>query len=1271
MANFINEQTNSLFDGSQPYVFWFGEGQSTNINYIQRIFVVLPTASARIEINSDVFDLVDVSLIPTQQQVWIHGRGYFDLVNITTNVFNSTGTAYNSFYIHCFYLHARTAVIGEHIDVFRIYTIDQHGVETLEGEYLVGGDFYSGNELLTANLTNRGFEIPPEFQKGLYETNVREDAQDNIVMNEKFKELLFNFFDTVAIEGNYKALANTLEWWEYGDLVKMREFWKHYQWDKFFYEYIKRLPERDFKDKIRSQVKTTYIGLYFALNHVDDENIEYQNTECSIYHYDIIQHGNDPWEQATIIPMSAYSNDITRPMMLLNEPIPLLYETVKRWTTEDITLKMTVLGDFFRTYFTPVHLDLEHSTVERLIYSDTMKILEGQYMERRDFFDSLQPLEVEVDCDCQMQTVECYVTQDTLFRNPYWDTISSADPNNPDRRPETLDEPSWYNVPPATTPPRADQTGQFDGWVGVTHHSATPMNEEGATAIDDVEHYYQSELRYGGIGCIADICVRFDDSGTIFREVCAWRGEGTVTTYTNVGGVERMVPRPDVVTRISNNVYQSVDNHFEIRFSLLFRASGWHNVLLQFDSTTGHTYCAQFNIYITPEQRPLVNVYKVSRDNIALRRVAEIDTYARDNDGDIITDPDNYDLPVDSVDKVAALGEAVDKLGLPMNLYSMLTHDAHEAYAWRYGQFICGADNRSATPTNTAETVGLNHYVAVVVKNDDEIRPKPAKYFFKIYGKVTDVEPDTTGTNALGNYVYTKEVGGDTHHFIAFATYNIVVGGSSDLTWGIYGGVAINSIEQLNDNTYRFGYYSMIELWLQAIRNNVSRVDGISYTVDPDDPTNVEKYTYSIHGVSLHNSSVPAYYNGGLFNWENVHIETVGTNKYLVFECDDTRVRNVVTSIDRIVCIGEWKEYDIDDPNNVILYDLTTIDPNPPYTMTLQITSDFFNEIERNNFHRLYRWKGWVATSYMGDSEVVAPYIVGDFTDDIGIFRDTGNRNAIRQADPNAPVFINQMPRGDVDRLCWMLDQSATTSDVAAQLYYRYLEYAYPDYWWWCERVITAPETSNPSAGGHAASDYPQHYVIRGVSKFFTVPDDPRNVRFTDRTAATVYSSEQTRFIDDCRFFAMFNKVGSFVTDDAFTIDRHETIVVIPSSLRTSPVTEIDPTTGTRIDRFDHGVEDSIFISFLPLSYGAWEFCNTSTGRVFRSVREDKNQTPAPDYDERVYFDTENALVFDYTPLMLTRGYYDIVLRYKLGNHPNETDVLVQSVSKESAFAVR
>lgn len=312
-----------------------------------------------------------------------------------------------------------------YIDYKNLAVYDEDGNEVTDIynpkwiSYNIGADFYGEREELKINLSNYGLDLPESVQKAIYPSNVHEEAKDNILMNRKYKELLLNYAEIIVNKGSYASLLNSLNWFEYGDILRIREFWKHNEWLSTVYndQDFKQLLTDKVKDSLSRYSKTTYLGIYCACQQEtgSNETIEYPETAFRVAlrnfttdraldrHVEpddnvdlqfgvgesFIEKSNDEFGDGPILDGAFFEEVDTvykNMQRFLAEPIPALKQASMLWSRSDMAIKMALLGNFFSTYFTPVHLDLIHSTIEDLVYADTIKTVADGTITREDYF---------------------------------------------------------------------------------------------------------------------------------------------------------------------------------------------------------------------------------------------------------------------------------------------------------------------------------------------------------------------------------------------------------------------------------------------------------------------------------------------------------------------------------------------------------------------------------------------------------------------------------------------------------------------------------------------------------------------------------------------------------------------------------------------------------------------------------------------------------------------------------------------------------------------
>lgn len=391
MIRFIDLNTGNTFNGQQPYIFWFDGQQSTNIWYSQPICFISTNETEIISLpDNEVFKLLDPNKLDTFKNIQYNNLTDLVSKNDTINIY---GYKYMNSYIYIIYIIGHTTVAGEYIENFKI------GNEVFK----IGADFYQEEESLYINLSNMGVDIPENIQKAIYNSNLREDKRDNILLNRKWKELLSNYWDTIACKGSSKSLFNTLKWFEYGDLLKLSELWKTDD-NNYIMIDLNNILKNQYKNILETFRKTTFISISCAL-----EKIKYDNDKII---YD---------EQKN----------------------PTLEHIVSKWSIQDLSLKLSLLGSFYETYFLPIHLDLIHCTIEDIVYTNTFKETFSPIFSRKDLiYDNSNDLKCNVKDNevFHLEHTKCYVGPNTLFGSKYEDGYTFGVQKDQINEPLTDDE---------------------------------------------------------------------------------------------------------------------------------------------------------------------------------------------------------------------------------------------------------------------------------------------------------------------------------------------------------------------------------------------------------------------------------------------------------------------------------------------------------------------------------------------------------------------------------------------------------------------------------------------------------------------------------------------------------------------------------------------------------------------------------------------------------------------------------------------------------------
>ena len=525
MIKFVDLDTGNTFNGSQPYTFWFQGEQSINIIYSQPICFISDASSVCVRLEeSNIFRLVD-----NEKLSELHEYSYCDLNTLCTNsTITIQGHAYNNYYVYFIYIIGSADQVGEYITSFYIQkNYEGQEYNNNEEEYKIGADFYGEEESLYINMSNMGIEIPESIQKALYPSPIGEAKRDNILLNRKWKELLSNYWDVIANKGSYKSLLNSLNWFEWGDLVKLEIVGTSQEngVERYNMTDLEDFMTNTYTSHLNNFNSTTYVSLSCALKELDKEN--------GVVKYDENQN-------------------------------PILKNIAFKWSVYDLSLKMSMLGNFYETYFMPIHLDLIHSTIEDIVYADTFKSYIGAAISRYDYVCEYEDVICNVkDGDVfRLSPVRCYVGKDTYF-GTQWVTKD------------------YFNV--------SETTDIIP--VGVQKEIPNLTND------DDELKTYLSQL-YNEIGAIVDFEIRLPlkNSDEIKRQVVSF------STYDKIGN-------PVVQTNESWHMHGPI-----VRFSVLCPTDGDYSISFQFDALNGRTFTKNVKFKVIDTKQIDIKVYKVVND---------------------------------------------------------------------------------------------------------------------------------------------------------------------------------------------------------------------------------------------------------------------------------------------------------------------------------------------------------------------------------------------------------------------------------------------------------------------------------------------------------------------------------------------------------------------------------------------------------------------------------------------------------------------------------
>lgn len=560
MILFIDQKTGSTYNGNAPYVHWYEGKQSIGLLYDKTFVVLSDSGKLTVNLDSEAFYLVDPNKLAIEN-ISIDGDSFLDLKEITTNTLNLRGIKYtqngNVYYIFSFSVIANGLYAGQVTENFAI----NNEVFTL------GADFVDENESLSINLANFGQEMHKDIQRAIYEEDIHEQLPNYVLLNRKYKELLNEYINVLGNKGSYKSLVNSLKWFEYGDLVHIYEYWRYNEPNK---EYLSKKDIEQFvteriNDMLTIYQKTTYISINYALDSLvkDETGLVFQT-------------------------LPQYTRSVRSAQKLVPEPNPQLGITLSLWSQQELALKMVLLGNFFATYFMPIHLDMIHCTIENVVYTNCLKILHGSTFDRTDYTLDINEFYCKVDELFHLSNVETYTNINTPFG-----FIRS-------------------NV--------KEFTDEEDGaltQLGVDTYLDDSQDQETQLITYALQHYK-------GIGVIVPFKCKLHNVSN-GKHITS----GTIYVYKN----EKLIEKRET-TKVGDRQTYIVDNCANIELNILLKEIGNYKVQLEFVRNDGHKYTKVVQFVVDEECYQEIEIYKVVPRYESVSAIPPITKWVEESDND-------------------------------------------------------------------------------------------------------------------------------------------------------------------------------------------------------------------------------------------------------------------------------------------------------------------------------------------------------------------------------------------------------------------------------------------------------------------------------------------------------------------------------------------------------------------------------------------------------------------------------------------------------------
>ncbi len=313
--------------------YYVPDSMSINVYYPHKVMLMSSHESINISLESgqEVFRLLDINKHDELLTSSISSIDYIDIDDIVSYNIESTGKLVDEMYLHNIYIILRGSSVAE-------YDVEME-LEYPDSSVILNiiSSFYPQVEEYEVNLRNIGVRLNQNITKAIYEGDVHDEDIDYILLNRKYKELLMCGLDIIDRKGSYKSLIDAFNWFGYRDIAHLREYWSQPENNRLYYQDINTIYDKTFNDITARAAQSTYISIYSCLNEYSGE-----------------------YETDNKLELQEDGRGI------LPEPSPILKDIIYDISEMDLKLKLILLGNFYSTYFLPIHIDLLNSTVERI-----------------------------------------------------------------------------------------------------------------------------------------------------------------------------------------------------------------------------------------------------------------------------------------------------------------------------------------------------------------------------------------------------------------------------------------------------------------------------------------------------------------------------------------------------------------------------------------------------------------------------------------------------------------------------------------------------------------------------------------------------------------------------------------------------------------------------------------------------------------------------------------------------------------------------------------
>ncbi len=220
------------------------------------------------------------------------------------------------------------------------------------------GETVDEDERLKVLTKNLGYDFIANDLSMFKESDIYEELSDNIILNEKRKEILLEGHKIVPYIGSYKALINSIKYFGYNDLV-IKEYWKNI--NIYSSKYGKYIPNKSIS------IKDNSIKLNDAI--INDKSDSYRKTNMFNLSFRINRHKEGYYDEYDI-PITEESFD---------------------YTIEEALIKFMGLQKILKNHFLPLNARILDITAEADYFTKIKEIVLPCISERQHIDVGIHP----------------------------------------------------------------------------------------------------------------------------------------------------------------------------------------------------------------------------------------------------------------------------------------------------------------------------------------------------------------------------------------------------------------------------------------------------------------------------------------------------------------------------------------------------------------------------------------------------------------------------------------------------------------------------------------------------------------------------------------------------------------------------------------------------------------------------------------------------------------------------------------------------------------